>query len=89
MNVISFNVSAAGTPRSTTSPSVGFKMPPAMPSSVDLPQPDGPMIATISPSRACSDTPSSAVRSPKRCVTLESAISMRYCAAFMAAGMLM
>ncbi len=77
MKVISFSVSGAGTPRSTTSPAVCFKMPPAIPSSVDLPQPDGPMIATISPSCACSDTFSSAVRSPKRCVMFESAISMR------------
>src|SRR6185503_18973615 len=77
MKVISFNVSAAGTPRSTTSPAVALRMPPAIPSNVDLPHPDGPRIATISPSCACNETPSSAVRSPKRCVMLESAISMR------------
>src|SRR6185503_11711079 len=76
MNVISFSVSAAGAPRSTTSPDVGCRMPPAMPSNVDLPQPEGPMIATISPSCACNETPSSAVRSPNLCVMFESAISI-------------
>ena len=64
MNVISFSVSAAGTPRRSTSPLVGFNIPPAIPSNVDLPQPDGPMIATISRSCACSETFSSAVSSP-------------------------
>ena len=37
-------------PRNSTWPAVGFMMPASTCSSVDLPEPDGPMIATRSPS---------------------------------------
>src|SRR5258707_111738 len=44
-------------------------MPAMMDSSVVLPAPFGPMIATISPAAAESETPRSASRSPKRLTT--------------------
>ena len=41
-------------------PDVGLSSPPARVSSVDLPEPDGPMIATSSPACAANETPRSA-----------------------------
>src|SRR5512138_1798273 len=42
--------SRTGSPSTLTSPRSGFSKPASTPSSVDLPQPDGPMMATNSPS---------------------------------------
>ncbi len=51
-------------PCTTTEPAVGRSSPATMFSSVDLPQPDGPITATASPARISNVTPSSAVESP-------------------------
>ena len=48
-------------PPATILPSVGRSSPPIRDSSVDLPQPDGPMIATNSPGAMLNDTPRRAV----------------------------
>ena len=56
-------LSVRGAPSVTTRPAVGRSRPPTMPSRVDLPQPDGPMIATVSPSRTIRSTASSTSRS--------------------------
>src|SRR5205823_1235912 len=55
----------------STRPVVGFKRLAMMFSRVDLPQPDGPMSATISPRRTSSETSSSTGSSPWRanCLT--------------------
>src|SRR4051794_7403498 len=51
------------------SPSSGSCSPASSSSSVDLPQPDGPTIATTSPSRTDSSIPSKAMVEPKRRTT--------------------
>jgi hypothetical protein len=50
-------------PSTTTRPSVGLRMPPAIEHSVVLPEPDGPMRATISPRSTRRSTASTAVMS--------------------------
>jgi hypothetical protein len=47
-------------PQTSTSPLVGSSRLPAMVSNVDLPDPDGPITATISPARTDRSTPASA-----------------------------
>src|SRR5580704_14203975 len=47
-------------PSSTTAPSLGGSSPPMARSNVDLPEPEPPITATISPSSTSSDTPPSA-----------------------------
>src|SRR3982751_5295046 len=66
-----------GAPSTLTSPAEGRSRPPTRLSSVDLPEPDGPMIATISPRGITSETASSATTSrwPANCfVTPRSSI---------------
>src|SRR3954447_22663140 len=50
----------SGSPASATSPSVGVSSPAMMLSSVDLPQPDGPITATNSPGVTVKSTPRNA-----------------------------
>src|ERR1700755_1413153 len=50
----------SGSPARDTSPSVGVSRPAMMLSSVDLPQPDGPITATNSPGVIVKSTPRSA-----------------------------
>ena len=51
-------------PEKVTRPAVGSSRPPTMPSKVDLPQPDGPISATVSPSAMSSSIPDSASTVP-------------------------
>src|SRR5262249_32660493 len=53
-----------GLPAMTMRPLSGATRPPSMPSSVDLPQPDGPMIVQNSPSPTESETSRSASTAP-------------------------
>src|SRR5205807_3237774 len=57
---------AGGAPRSSAAPALGRSKPPRICSSVLLPQPDGPTIATTSPERTVNDTLSSTSSAPKR-----------------------
>ena len=59
MPIFSFG-SVTAAPSSSTLPWVGWSRPDTARSSVDLPQPEPPTMATISPSSTSSDTPSSA-----------------------------
>ena len=52
------------TPSSSTSPLVGLSIQPMMFIMVDLPEPEGPMMATHSPLSTCRLTLSSALSSP-------------------------
>ena len=54
---------ATCSPSSSYEPDVGRSRQPMTFISVDLPDPEGPMIATISPAPTCSETPLSTVRS--------------------------
>jgi len=55
---------ATSLPRSRSSPEVGRSIMVSCRASVDLPQPDSPTIASVSPSRTLKDTPSRARTSP-------------------------
>ena len=52
-------------PSTTTRPPSGTTSPPSMPSSVDLPQPDGPMSVQNSPAPTVSETSRSASIGPE------------------------
>ena len=54
-------------PQTSTSPLVGSSRLPAMVSSVDLPDPLGPITATISPARTDRSTPASACTAAGSC----------------------
>jgi multisubunit Na+/H+ antiporter MnhC subunit len=54
------DIPASSMPQTSTSPLEGSSKLPAMVSSVDLPEPDGPITATISPARTDRSTPASA-----------------------------
>src|SRR6202049_607824 len=65
-NVSGLRLPGGGAPRHSALPPLGCKSPPRIDSSVLLPQPDGPTIATTSPARTVNDTSSSTASAPKR-----------------------
>src|SRR5262245_58528273 len=64
--VSGLRLSAGGAPRSSAAPLLGRSSPPRIESSVLLPQPEGPTIATTSPARTVKETSSSTSSAPKR-----------------------
>src|SRR5260370_42150152 len=61
-------VCGGGGPRNSEATALGWNSPPRIESSVLLPQPEGPTIATTSPDRTVNDTSSSTSSAPKRWV---------------------
>ena len=59
-----------------TSPESGSSRPAMCLSVTDLPVPDGPSTAKISPFRTANDSPSSTVLSPNRFVTLSNSMTV-------------
>jgi len=62
-------------PATETVPPLGCKSPPRMPSKVDLPQPEGPTMARISPCRMVKPMSSSTDSVPYRCCRPETTSS--------------
>ena len=77
---------ASAAPPSVTTPELGFSMPEMQPSSVDLPDPFGPIRPTIVPGSISNETSSSAVTPPKRLVSALIWSGCRFASAGASAG---
>src|SRR5262245_1046351 len=76
--VSGLRLSAGGAPRSSAAPLLGCSSPPRIESSVLLPQPEGPTIATTSPARTVKETSSRTSSVPKRWLIWSAIRSIRY-----------
>src|SRR6266851_5582031 len=68
-NVIGLRLCGGRSPKSATLPLAGSMSPPTIDSSVLLPQPDGPTMASTSPDATANDTSSSTRKDPKAWLT--------------------